>query len=100
MEIAEFELFTAAGGARKKFPKSLVVLASGKLGPQKLDDITSRLRATDVTVVAVGVGPDVDEKQLHQIANKNSFYAKSFDDLIGTAGKVVRAVCQGENYNI
>ena len=76
------------------------MLAYGKLGTQKLDDITARLKASDVTVVAVGVGPDVDEQQLHQIAGNNSYYVKSFNDLIGAAGKVVKSACYGKHSTV
>ena len=97
MDIANYELFTAAGGSRDQYPKILVVLTSGKLGPQKLDDVSKRLRGDAVTAVTVHVGPRADDDQVGRIADSDhTFHVDSFKNLIGVVDKLVKSACAGE----
>lgn len=97
LRIANYELFTPSGGSRDRFPKILVVVKSGKLGYQKLHDVTRRLKGSAVNTIVVEVGPSTEHAEMALIADSNhTFHVDSFSNLISVAEKVVKSACIGE----
>lgn len=97
LEIANYELFTPAGGSRDQVTKTLVVLVSDKLNDGKVAGIVGRLKFGGVTPVAIGVGSGVQRDDLLKVADGNhTFSVASFNDLITVAEKVVKSACEGK----
>lgn len=96
LEIANYELFTPAGGSRDQVTKTLVVLVSDKLNDGKIAGIVGRLKFGGVTPVAIGVGSGVQRDDLLKVADSNhTFSVVSFNDLVTVAEKVVTSACEG-----
>lgn len=97
LEIANYELFTPAGGSRDQVTKTLVVLVSDKLNDGKVAGIVGRLKFGGVTPVAIGVGSGVQRDDLLKVADGNhTFSVASFNDLVTVAEKVVKSACEGK----
>ena len=97
LEIANYELFTPAGGSRDQVTKTLVVLVSDKLSDGKITGIVGRLKFGGVTPVAIGVGSGVQRDDLLKVADGNhTFSVASFNDLVRVAEKVVKSACEGK----
>lgn len=97
LEIANYELFTPAGGSRDQVTKTLVVLVSDKLNDGRVAGIVGRLKFGGVTPVAIGVGSGVQRDDLLKVADGNhTFSVASFNDLITVAEKVVKSACEGK----
>ena len=84
--------------SRPGVPRVLVVLTDGK----SKDDVTGPAKALhdmDVRVMAVGVGPYLDVKQLHAVASdpkeEHVFTAGSFSSLEKVIKKVEKEICKG-----
>lgn len=101
LEIANYELFTPAGGSRDQVTRALVVLLSDKIDNAKIAGIVHRLKFGGVTPVAIGVGSGVQRDELLKIADANhTFSVDSYNDLITIAGKVVKSACKGKKCNL
>ena len=84
--------------SRPGVPRVLVVLTDGK----SKDDVTGPAKALhdmDVRIMAVGVGPYLDVKQLHAVASdpkeEHVFTAGSFSSLGKVIKKVEKEICKG-----
>ncbi|KAL9971012.1 hypothetical protein ACROYT_G023488 [Oculina patagonica] len=99
LEIANYELFTPAGGSRDQITKTLVVLVSDKLNDGKIAGIVGRLKFGGVTPVAIGVGQGVQRDDLLKVADGNhTFSVDNFNDLVRVAEKVVKSACKVPSY--
>ena len=84
---------------RPGVPRILVVLTDGK----SKDDVTGPAKALhdmDVRVMAVGIGPYLDRKQLSAVASdpkeEHVFTAGSFTSLEKVIKKVEKEICKGK----
>lgn len=101
LEIANYELFTPAGGSRDQVTRALIVLLSDKSNDAKLAGIVGRLKFGGVTPVAIGVGPGVQRDDLLKVADRNhTFSVDSYNDLVTVAAKVVKSACKGKKYMV
>ncbi|XP_032218274.2 uncharacterized protein LOC116601510 isoform X2 [Nematostella vectensis] len=85
--------------AREGVSKVLIVLTDGRQTPDPdaipLDQASQPLKNDGVDIYAVGVGSKIDEKELHQIASKDSnvFTVDSFSALLGESQTIARRAC-------
>lgn len=56
-----------------------------------------RLKDKNVNVYSLGIGPNVDQAQLEDVASSanNTFTASNFDELIPVADTIVQDSCPG-----
>jgi hypothetical protein len=92
-----FDVFSVAQGMRPEsqgIPKVLILLTDGQSnGYVSPIPVASRLKSTGITIVSVGVGPNLYYDELNGIASTNRVYLlsnfqtliSSFDDIIQTA---------------
>lgn len=84
---------------RPGVPRVLVILTDGK----SKDNVTGAAKALhdmDVRVMAVGIGPYLDVKQLNAVASRpkedHVFTAGGFNSLGKVVKKVEKEICKGE----
>ena len=67
-------------------------------GAESLVSAVQPLTQNGVSVVAVGVGPDVDEVELTSMGGKkeNAFKISDYDDLQSYVSAVVKDLCEGK----
>ena len=89
LRLAQKELFTLANGARPGIPKILILLTDGSqtksLGAEDPGDIADEIRATGIKIMVVGIGKNVNESELLDLAGgekNNLFNPASFDELV------------------
>ena len=93
-------LFDPTGATRRGVPKILILLTSGKqtiaADSLRLEDAARPLHEADVRILAVGMGQNVDEKELSSVVLKDEdvFLALSFDDLVSLSGSVSKTTCE------
>ena len=93
-------LFDPSGATRQGVPKILILLTSGQQtvasDALSLEDAARPLHEADVKILAVGMGQNVNEKELQSVVLKNEdvFLAPSFDDLISLSGSVSKITCE------
>ena len=99
LQLALMDLFSAKGGSRAEVPKILVVMTDGKsenaLGVARA---SMALKDNHVTIVAVGIGEEVDMEELLLMAStaENVISVRTFSALKKQVAKVREKVCDGE----
>ena len=89
-----------AGAMRPGVPRILILLTNGKQteAPDAitLDHAARSLFETDVRILVVGIGQNLDrgELQARTLKEGDVFLAPSFDDLVGLSGAVSKTTCQ------
>ena len=84
----------------------LVVVTDGSTnrGSEDLGVAAKPLKDFGVTVIAVGVGPEVNTYQLQKIASTppqdNIITAKTFDELIPSLFSLTEKICRGKVYYV
>lgn len=98
--LAETDVFTPAGGMRREVPQIAIVITDGKQtkdrGPyRELTDASSGLKYNKVVVYSLGIGSNLDQQQLEDIASSKSkvFFASSFAALKPVAQTIVQNSC-------
>ena len=83
-------------------PQIAIVITDGKQttdrGPyRQLTDASSGLKLKNVQVYSLGIGKDLDQKQLEDIASSKDkvFFATSFAGLAPVAQEIVQNSCPG-----
>lgn len=95
------EMFTAANGDRQQSPNIGIVITDGNS-----DNSTAtlaeaaRARNQDIVLLAVGIGPAVNQRELEGIASwpqtSNVFNVEDFDSFDNIMEDVVSSICNGE----
>ena len=100
LRMANAEFFSPKSrGFRPDHSKAFVVITGGN-PTQSTESLASAVRPltqNGVSVVAVGVGSDIDEGQLRSMVGgkENSFKVPNYDDLQSYVSAVVKDICQG-----
>ena len=100
LRMANAEFFSPKSrGFRPDYSKAFVVITGGN-PTQSTESLASAVRPltqNGVSVVAVGVGSDIDEGQLRSMGGRkeNSFKVPNYDDLQSYVSAVVKDLCQG-----
>ncbi len=100
LRMANAEFFSPkSSGFRPDHSKAFVVITGGN-PTQSTESLASAVRPltqNGVSVVAVGVGSDIDEGQLKSMVGgkENSFRVPNYDDLQSYVSAVVKDICQG-----
>ena len=93
-------LSNPTGATRRGVPKILILLTNGKqtiaADSLSLEDAARPLHEANVRILAVGMGQNVDEKELSSVVLKDEdvFLAPSFDDLVSLSGSVSKITCE------
>ena len=100
LRMANAEFFSPKSrGFRPDKSKAFVVITGGNptQGAENLVSAVRPLTQNGVSVVAVGVGSDVDEAQLRSMSGKkeNSFKVSNYDNLQSYVSAVVKDLCEG-----
>lgn len=99
LQLALTDLFSDKGGSRPEVPKILVVMTDGKsdnaLGVARA---SMALKERHVTLVAVGIGEEVDMEELLLMAStaEDVIRVNTFSELKKHVGRVTDKVCDGE----
>ena len=101
LQMANAEFFSPKSrGFRADKSKAFVIITGGNptQGSESLVSAVRPLTQNGVSVIAVGVGSDVDEGQLRSMGGKkeNSFKVSDYDDLQSYVTAVVKDICQGK----
>lgn len=87
LRLVQSHLFLPRNGGRPGVRKLVILLTEGPVtelpDTENLAHIGYELRRSGITVMAVGVGPNIDLMQLKDIAGRidNTFVAPTFDDM-------------------
>ena len=100
LQMANAEFFSPKSRGFRPDKSKAFVLITGGIPTQGTEDLISAVKPltqNSVSVVAVGVGSDVDEAQLRSMSGKkeNSFKVSNYDDLQSYVSAVVKDLCQG-----
>lgn len=99
LKLARSIFDTNGSITRRGVPKILILLTDGKqtVAPDatSLDEAARPLHEADVKILTVGMGSNVDVKELRAMSldNKDVFLAPSFDDLLSLSGSVAKIMC-------
>ena len=97
---ARTELYTDRGGDRPTVPNILILLTDGKSeNPRGVAESAKALRDNaGVTIVAVGIGNQIDMRELRSIAttNKDVINVQSYGALKRRVGQIREKVCDGK----
>lgn len=99
LQLALTDLFSDKGGSRPEVPKILVVMTDGKsdnaLGVARA---SMALKRRHMTLVAVGIGEEVDMEELLLMAStaEDVIRINTFSELKKHVGRVRDKVCDGE----
>ncbi|XP_068709752.1 cartilage matrix protein-like [Montipora foliosa] len=98
MSMASETLFKPEGGDRGNVHNVLLVLTDGKTSPKSkpYPEVRKPLKDKGVKIIAVGVGPFVDNNELTNIAMGNStniHHVKKFDDLSKRIDDIISKIC-------
>ena len=100
LQLAYSELLTNRGGVRPGVAKAVVLLTDGRQSPAPdrtdLKEAAAPLLSTGVRIFAVGIGNDVDKRELQLIVEKpeDVIVAESFDELALRVRQVSIATCE------
>ena len=96
LDMARSDLFDVHYGARKDIPKTLLVFTN-KAVDSSSQDAAEKLKDLGVKVIVIGVGQQVDKKQLEGIAgsNKEVFVAANPDDAKNVVNDIAKASMPG-----
>lgn len=100
LRMANAEFFSPKStGFRPDKGKAFVVITGGNptQGTESVGSALTPLAQNGVSVVAVGIGPEVDEGQLRSMAGRkeNSLKVPRYDDLQSYVSVVVADLCRG-----
>jgi len=88
---------TFAADTKTGRKRACILLTDGR-ATAPLKDMINKLETTDIKTIAVGIGGDVDEKELRSIAtgdgNENVYTVNTFEQLNAIAGVVVSESCK------
>ncbi|XP_048582478.1 integrin alpha-M-like [Nematostella vectensis] len=75
------DLFTNSAGGRENVPDVLIVMTNGRTSQGSLPykDVMKPLKKKKVNVLAVGIGPDVNEAELLEIAEERDHVIRVHD---------------------
>ncbi len=102
LRLAKEKVFSLDGYVRQRRPMVLVVVTDGSTnrGSEDLANASQPLKDYGVTVIAVGVGPEVNRYELIKFASKpteqNIFTSKNFNDLLPSIFSLTKAMCRGK----
>ena len=88
LKVAHKQLFSTSNGARQGIPKILFLLTDGSQSKENDSEdpakIADEMRSEGIRIIAIGIGINVDQNALEDIAGGKSdtFSAKSFNELI------------------
>ena len=96
MEVARDKLFSPVYGSRSGTPKTLLVFVNKRPSdfPLDLAKVTKTFKDAQIKIVVVGMGDEVDESQLKNIADKE-YLPKSISDSQKLRIPLVKAVLPG-----
>lgn len=99
LEKVKSHIFSLQGKVRTRRPMVLIVFYDGDISrdTKDLSEVVAPLKAYGVKVVAIGVGPEVNNYQLNKIAESSNtvFQAKAFDELLPELYTIARESCTG-----
>lgn len=101
LHVARDQLIRNEGGPRDNTPKAVILVTAGATTPaaaKSAEQQARELKDTDgATIVALGVGHDVDQYALRQFASNpdHAFLVTSYDDIIEFVKPTVDAACAG-----
>ena len=101
LQLAYRDIFGPGGSARRGVQKIAVVLTDGKQtvtsDAQSLDLASAPLRKEGVYIFAMGIGKEVDRKELRLMTETDAdvLVADSFDDLRNRVDKLGKSACEG-----
>ena len=101
LQLARTSLFSQENGARDKVQKTLVIFANEKFGGNNAEIQTElqALRAAGIRIVIVGIGGNVDKKQVNEIASHNAvFFPLLLEEMDLYLYPVYRATLRGEPF--
>lgn len=95
-------MFAPSQGGRSNIIDVAVVLTDGKSDPgsEPLETATEPLREQGVHVVSVGLGSDIDEKELRTITTYKEtgpFLIKDINDLVKYVESLAKEICYGKS---
>ena len=100
LEVARDQLFSVTQGARKNVPKTLIVFVDKKSSsvPAELSSVVESLRTKRIKIIAVGIGDEVDPKELQILADDNDalFFPPTLEELEHQVIPVVEASQSGK----
>lgn len=102
LQLASRDLFGPGGSARRGVQKIAVVLTDGKQtvssDAQPLDIASEPLREEGVYIFAIGIGKEVDRKELRLMTENDAdvVVADSFDDLRNRVDTLGKSACEGK----
>lgn len=100
LQLAYYELLTHRGGARAGVAKVVIVLTDGRQSkaPDGLDleKAVAPLLSAGIRVFAVGIGKEVDEKELELIVDKkeDAILVPSYDGLAARVRQLSISTCE------
>ncbi|XP_078348187.1 uncharacterized protein LOC144633234 isoform X3 [Oculina patagonica] len=100
LEMAANDIFSSAGGDRGDAGNVLVVMTDGKTnsGSRAYQNVLKPLQNKGVRTVAVGIGQNIGDDELLEIAAGNPQYVihvNDFDDLRKSLQQILTESCQG-----
>lgn len=100
LRMANAEFFSPKSrGFRPDISKAFVLITGGNPTPgtESLSSAVTPLTQNGVSVVAVGIGSDINEGQLRSMGGKkeSSFKIPKYEDLQSYVSAVVKDICQG-----
>ena len=99
------DIFTSGRGDRSDVPNIGVVITDGRSNDRSATILAaSNARKQDMTLITVGVGPNLDHSELLAVASypsgKNYFKSNNFNTLDNLASNLISAICNGECHTI
>lgn len=99
LELAASDIFSLQGGARTRRPMVLIVFFDGDISRdmKDLEKVAAPLKEYGVKIVAVGVGPEINNYQLTKIASSSNviFQAQTFKSLLPELYSITEETCSG-----
>ena len=100
LEVARDQLFSVTQGARRNVPKTLIVFVDKKSSsvPAELSSVVESLRTKRIKIIAVGIGDEVDPKELQILADDKDalFFPPTLEELERQVIPVVEASQPGK----
>jgi len=100
LELAASDIFSLQGGARTRRPMVLIVFFDGDVSRDMKDlaEVAGPLKDYGVKIVAVGVGPEVNNYQLAKVASSSNviYKARTFEELLPELYHIAEETCLGK----
>ena len=95
LRLARTQILSAAHD-RKDIPNVCIIITDGK-ADDKIEDPAKELRNSGTTIFAVGVGKNINEQQLTEMAgNESRVFMVQFDNLDGIINQIKESACKGK----